>query len=71
MRNKKNPLSHIIGLISMWNQKKILERFFRPSKYYSELKVKQDKTYPEMTDKIRERLKKILGKEVKFWMEIK
>ncbi len=71
IRDKKNPLSYIIGLLSMWNQKKILERFFRPSKYYSELKVKKDKTYPQMDNKTRKILEKELGTEIDFWKDIK
>jgi hypothetical protein len=71
IRNKKNPLTYVIGLISMWNQKKFLERFLRPSKFYTELKVKKDKTYPQIDKKTQKLLEEILETEMNFWKEIK
>jgi len=70
IKHKKNPLRYIIGPISIWNQKNIIERAFRKSKHYQELKIKNERTYPPIKKESRLYLEKIFEDEIKFWSEI-
>ena len=70
IKHKKNPLNIIVGFISMWNQKRIIERAFRRSKYYNEFKIKKGKTYPKIQEKTRTMLEEMLNEEIDFWRKI-
>jgi len=67
MNHRHNPLRYVIGFISMWNQKRIIERAFRGSKHYKNLKIKKGKTYPQINEETRKNLEKILENDIKFW----
>ena len=38
IKGTRTPLRYIIGFLSMWNQKKFIQIFFRKSRYYHEFK---------------------------------
>lgn len=70
IKGTRTPLRYIIGFLSMWNQKKLIQRFFRLSRYYHEFKFNSNKNYPEMEKETRQHLENIFKEDIEFWRKI-